>query len=164
MKLFIYSQTLTVQPSEFGKGKVISSHTLHGMWLLIHTCIEGHIMASKLFSDDKMVIAWETFPWIILYTRPAIDRGRYIVTSSLIGWFAYTKTPYISVSPRQTMRACFHSNQNGVMLTKFQPLVAPEFIKITTPRAGSDKNFTKIWHLRYNILTPSDVKWLKSGY
>ena len=36
MKLLIHSQTSTVQPLKFGNGQVISSHTLLGMWLLIH--------------------------------------------------------------------------------------------------------------------------------
>ena len=32
----------------------------------------------------------DTFPWIILCMRPAIERRRYYVTSSFIGW-AYTQ-------------------------------------------------------------------------
>ena len=40
IKLLIHSQTSTVQPLKFGNGKVISSHTLLCMWLLIHAGIK----------------------------------------------------------------------------------------------------------------------------
>ena len=36
MKLLNYSQKLTEQPLKFRNGQVILSHTLPGMWLLIH--------------------------------------------------------------------------------------------------------------------------------
>ena len=36
MNKLIHSQTSTVQPLTFGNGWVILSHTLLGMWLLIH--------------------------------------------------------------------------------------------------------------------------------
>ena len=36
MNLFVDSQISTVEPLKFGNGQVISSHTLPGMWLLIH--------------------------------------------------------------------------------------------------------------------------------
>ena len=39
-KLLIHSQTSMAQPLKFGNGKVISSHTFLGMWLLIHLGIE----------------------------------------------------------------------------------------------------------------------------
>ena len=40
MKLLIDSQTSTVQPLKFGNWWVMSSHTLPGMWLLIHAVIK----------------------------------------------------------------------------------------------------------------------------
>ena len=40
MKLLINSQTSTVQPLKFGNGYVISSHTLLGMWWLLHAGIK----------------------------------------------------------------------------------------------------------------------------
>ena len=40
MKLLIHSQTSTVAPLKFGNGKVIASHTLLGMWLLIYAEIQ----------------------------------------------------------------------------------------------------------------------------
>ena len=39
MKLFIISQILTVQQLKFDNGQVISSHTMLGIWLLIHASI-----------------------------------------------------------------------------------------------------------------------------
>ena len=38
-KLLIHYQTSTAAPMKFGKGWVISSHTLLGMWLLLHAGI-----------------------------------------------------------------------------------------------------------------------------
>ena len=47
MKLFIYSQTTTVQ-------LVISSHISPGMWLTIHAGIElNHLKQSVLYLDQK---------------------------------------------------------------------------------------------------------------
>ena len=40
MILLILSQTSTVQPLKFGNAQVISSHTLLGMWLIIHAGIK----------------------------------------------------------------------------------------------------------------------------
>ena len=40
MKLFIHSQSSTVQLLNFGSGYVILFHTLPTMWLLIHAGIE----------------------------------------------------------------------------------------------------------------------------
>ena len=36
MELLIHFQTSTAQPLKIGNGEVITSHTLLGMWLLIH--------------------------------------------------------------------------------------------------------------------------------
>ena len=41
MKLLIHSQTSMVQLLKFGNGQVISSHTLQGMWLIIHGSKHG---------------------------------------------------------------------------------------------------------------------------
>ena len=44
LKLLIHSQTSTIAPLKFGNGKVISSHTLLGMWLFIRVRIKlNHI-------------------------------------------------------------------------------------------------------------------------
>ena len=40
MSVLIHSQTSTVAPLKFGYGYVISTHTLLGMWLLIHDGIK----------------------------------------------------------------------------------------------------------------------------
>ena len=40
MKLLINYQTSIVQQSKFRNGKVISSHTLLGVWLLTHAGIK----------------------------------------------------------------------------------------------------------------------------
>ena len=44
LKLIIHSQTSTIAPLKFGNGKVISSHTLLGMWLFIHVRIKLNIL------------------------------------------------------------------------------------------------------------------------
>ena len=44
LKLLIHSQTSTIAPLKFGNGKVISSHTLLGMWLFIHVRIKLNIL------------------------------------------------------------------------------------------------------------------------
>ena len=38
--LFIHSQTSIAAPLKFGNGKVISSHTLRGLWLFMHAVIK----------------------------------------------------------------------------------------------------------------------------
>ena len=45
MKLLIHCQTANVWPLQFGNRYVISSNTLHGMWLLIHSVPQfiGHL-------------------------------------------------------------------------------------------------------------------------
>ena len=40
MKLLIHFQTSTIKLLKFGNGYVISSHSLCGIWLFIHTGIE----------------------------------------------------------------------------------------------------------------------------
>ena len=40
MELLIHSQTSTAEPLKFGNGYVISSHTLQGLWLIIHVGIK----------------------------------------------------------------------------------------------------------------------------
>ena len=47
MKLLSHSETSTVQPLKFGKGKVISSHTLLAMWLLIYAGIKVNPCGSR---------------------------------------------------------------------------------------------------------------------
>ena len=52
MKLLVYSQTSKVQPSRCGDGKVISSHTLLGMWLSVHAGIESiHVSTTNPWSE-----------------------------------------------------------------------------------------------------------------
>ena len=53
MKLLIHSQPSTVQPLKFGSGYVISSHTLLGMWFLIHDVIKVNPYLVKVATDIK---------------------------------------------------------------------------------------------------------------
>ena len=54
MKLFIHSQTSTVQQLKFGNGQVISSNTLLGVWLLIHAGIKvKHLQVPGLFGWEN---------------------------------------------------------------------------------------------------------------
>ena len=47
MKLLIHTQTSTVQPLKIGNEYVISSHTLSGMWLLIHAGIKVNHVSKR---------------------------------------------------------------------------------------------------------------------
>ena len=55
MKLLFHSQTLTVQPAKFGNARVISSHTLQGMWLKCTS--EGFNTITK-HQDPDFCLAW----------------------------------------------------------------------------------------------------------
>ena len=63
MKLFVHSQTPTVQPLKFGNGQVILSHILLGMWLLIHAEIQAIHNVSK------------RGPWYILESMRWVHNG-----------------------------------------------------------------------------------------
>ena len=69
MKLLIHSLTSTVQPLKFRNGQVISSHTLLGVWLLIHAGIKVNTLRPRQngrhFADDifKCIFLNENF-WI----------------------------------------------------------------------------------------------------
>ena len=52
----IRSQTSMVQPLKFGNWEIISSHTLLGMWLLIHARIKS--------TDYKLTRYFAKLPWI----------------------------------------------------------------------------------------------------
>ena len=54
MKLFIHSQTSTVQPLKFGNGYVIPSHTLLGMWLLINAGIKVNMIIKTRQMTTKL--------------------------------------------------------------------------------------------------------------
>ena len=66
MKLYIRSQTSVMQPFEFRNEYVISSHTVLGMWLLIHagskfirvsgTLVESHGLNQTCVSDPSSAI------------------------------------------------------------------------------------------------------------
>ena len=43
IKLLIHSQTSTMQPLKFGNEWIISSHTVLGVWFIIHTGINVNL-------------------------------------------------------------------------------------------------------------------------
>ena len=90
MPLLIHSQTSTVQPLRLGNGETISSHTLLGMWLLIHAGIKvkpcyawftpnsrgtwdwlttkkwrGKVVCSSYVTHQKVI----SYSWILAITR-----------------------------------------------------------------------------------------------
>ena len=68
MKLPTHSQTSTMLSSlKFGNGQIISSHTLLGLWLLIHAevflCGEmAH--GRRAFDYPTLLIPWLLTPWL----------------------------------------------------------------------------------------------------
>ena len=72
----IHSQTSTVAPLKFVNGYVISSHTLPGMWLLIHNRI-------------KLNHACKSGPWsLIIWTKWRRYSRRWLVdfTETIVCW------------------------------------------------------------------------------
>ena len=52
-EILVHSQTSAVPLLKFGHGKVILSHTLLGMWLVIHAEIKVNPWWSKGLPDNK---------------------------------------------------------------------------------------------------------------
>ena len=57
-KLFIHFQTLTVQPSKFGNGKVSSSHTLPSMWLLFDAWIKLNLIHMIIWTPLSLLVCF----------------------------------------------------------------------------------------------------------
>ena len=87
----MHFQTSTVQALNFGNGYIISSHTILGMWLLIHAVLI-HVDKRGPMTVITAIVTGNVMGWLfyVFTIRPIYNIGKLLLTLD-----TYISTKYI---------------------------------------------------------------------